>query len=129
MQLNQTRETPMANNVLGTTLQSCSTDPMTGFFRDGCCNTNGQDFGLHLVCCEVTADFLEFSQSVGNDLSTPRPEMAFPGLQPGNRWCVCVKRWQQALEAGVAPLVNLEATHISALEFVDLDDLKAHAVA
>lgn len=118
-----------AKNVLGTELQTCSTDPMTGFYRDGCCNTGREDQGLHLVCTEVTADFLDFSQRAGNDLSTPVPQWGFPGLQPGDRWCVCVERWKQAYEAGHAAPVVLEATHVSALEFVDLEVLQSHAVS
>lgn len=119
----------MAKNVLGGELDPCSTGPMTGFYRDGCCNTGGGDVGLHLVCARVTDAFLAFSASVGNDLSTPNPAYSFPGLKDGDRWCLCVERWREALEAGVAPPVVLEATHISALEFVTLDQLKAHAVA
>ena len=115
-------------NVLGTELQSCSTDPMTGFYRDGCCRTGSEDVGLHLVCARVTDEFLTFSQQVGNDLSTPVPMYSFPGLVDGDRWCVCVQRWKQALEAGCAPPVVLEATHVSALEFVDLEDLRQHAL-
>jgi uncharacterized protein len=118
-----------ASNVLGTALHPCSLDPMTGFFRDGCCRSGADDLGLHLVCAEVTEDFLEFSRSRGNDLVTPVPEFHFPGLKPGDRWCLCVLRWREALEAGVAPNVVLEATHISTLEFVDLEDLQDHAVA
>jgi uncharacterized protein (DUF2237 family) len=101
---------------------------MTGFYRDGCCNTGADDLGLHLVCTQVTDDFLKYSRRVGNDLSTPNPMFDFPGLKEGDRWCLCVQRWKQALEAGVAPRVVLEATHISALEFVDLEDLQEHAV-
>lgn len=101
---------------------------MTGFYRDGCCRTGPDDTGLHLVCAEVTADFLAFSQARGNDLSTPAPAYGFAGLQPGDRWCLCVERWKEALEAGAAPPVVLAATHISTLEFVDLEDLRAHAV-
>ena len=117
-----------ARNVLGDPLITCSTDPMTGFFRDGCCNTGEQDRGLHLVCAVMTEDFLEYSKRVGNDLSTPRPEYDFPGLQPGDRWCVCVQRWNQAREAGVAPKLILAATHIAALEFADLETLHEYAV-
>lgn len=117
-----------ARNVLGTPLEPCSFDPLTGFYRDGCCNTGGEDLGLHLVCIEATAEFLEFSRSVGNDLSTPIPEYEFPGVRPGDRWCLCVQRWKQALEAGSAPRVHLEATHISALEFVDLEQLQKHSL-
>lgn len=117
-----------AKNVLGTELQICSTDPLTGFYRDGCCNTGRDDLGLHLVCTEVTEEFLDFSRRVGNDLSTPVPEWGFPGLRPGDRWCVCVERWKQAYEAGHAAPVVLEATHISALEFVSLEQLREYAV-
>lgn len=115
-------------NVLGGELQDCSRDPLTGFFRDGCCNTGPGDVGLHVVCAEMTHEFLAFSRRVGNDLSTPIPEYAFPGLQPGDRWCLCVQRWREAYEAGVAPPVVLQSTHMSALEFVDLEMLQAHAV-
>ena len=117
-----------AMNVLGGPLAACSTDPVTGFYRDGCCNTGPGDRGLHLVCAVMTEEFLVFTQAVGNDLSTPRPEYRFPGLKPGDRWCLCVSRWKEALDAGCAPMVSLEATHVSAREFVDLDDLRAHAV-
>ena len=119
---------PRAKNVLGTELQSCSTDPVTGFYRTGCCDTGPEDFGLHLVCAEMTAEFLEFSRNAGNDLSTPVPEYGFPGLAPGDRWCLCVQRWKEALEAGMAPQVVLEATHISSLEFVSLEELQLYAV-
>ncbi len=118
----------MPNNVLGTELQPCSDDPLTGFYRDGCCRTGADDVGLHVVCARMTAEFLEFSRTRGNDLITPRPEFLFPGLQPGDQWCLCAARWQEALDAGVAPPVVLESTHISALEFVQLDDLLRHAV-
>ncbi len=118
----------MAKNVLGTDLQPCSTDPMTGWFRDGCCNTGKGDEGLHLVCIRVTADFLRFSKQAGNDLSTPMPQHHFPGLKPGDRWCLCMSRWVQAFDAGAAPKVVLEATHISALEFVSLEQLQEYAV-
>lgn len=118
----------MAKNVLGGDLETCSMSPRTGWFRDGCCNTGPGDTGLHLVCCIMSDAFLKFSQQAGNDLSTPVPEYRFPGLKPGDRWCLCVTRWRDALEAGVAPHVVLRATHISALEFVSLDDLTAHAV-
>jgi uncharacterized protein (DUF2237 family) len=121
------KTTRRAKNVLGGTLEPCSTEPMTGFYRDGCCNTGPGDVGLHLVCAVMTDDFLAFTKSVGNDLSTPRPEWRFPGLKAGDRWCLCVTRWKEALEAGKAPRVVLEATHISSLEYVDLDDLRAHA--
>ena len=119
---------PTPKNVLGTEMTTCSTSPMTGFYRDGCCRTGRDDLGLHTVCVQVTEEFLEFSQAVGNDLSTPVPIYDFPGLQPGDRWCLCAQRWQEALSAGVAPPVVLEATHISTLEFVDLEDLQAHAI-
>ena len=117
----------MAKNVLGTELESCSTSPLTGFYRDGCCNTGADDVGLHTVCVEVTEDFLRFSSHKGNDLSTPNPMYQFPGLQEGDRWCLCVLRWKEAYEAGMAPLVNLRATHISALEFLDLEVLREYA--
>ncbi len=117
-----------AKNVLGSTMQMCSVDPMTGFFRDGCCRSGAEDLGLHLVCAQVTDDFLEFSKIRGNDLITPVPEFHFPGLKAGDRWCLCVLRWREALDAGVAPPIVLEATHISTLEFVDLEDLQSHAV-
>lgn len=117
-----------AKNVLGEKLEPCCSDPMTGFYRDGYCRTGPGDFGLHTVCAEMTAEFLQFSRARGNDLSTPVPEMAFPGLEPGDRWCLCVERWKEALEADMAPRVVLEATHISALEFVSLEELQAHMV-
>lgn len=116
-----------AKNVLGSDLAVCSTDPMTGFYRDGCCNTGGQDVGLHVVCAEMTADFLEFSRSRGNDLSTPMPMYEFPGLKPGDRWCLCAARWKEAYDAGMAPKVHLEATHISALEYASLEELQEFA--
>jgi hypothetical protein len=115
-------------NVLGGTLRACSTDPTTGFYRTGRCETGPQDRGKHVVCAEMTDDFLRFTKSKGNDLSTPRPEWEFPGLEPGDRWCVCAARWQEALEAGVAPPVVLAATHRKALEVLALEDLKAHAL-
>ena len=114
-------------NVLGGELAPCSFDPVTGFFRDGTCRTEGRDPGFHAICAVMTEEFLAFSVSVGNDLVTPRPEWQFPGLRPGDRWCVVAARWQEALEANVAPPVVLEATHASALEFVALADLQAHA--
>ena len=114
-------------NVLGEALEPCSFDPVTGFWRDGTCRTGGQDLGVHAVCAVMTAEFLAFSASVGNDLSTPQPAWGFPGLVAGDRWCLCASRWQEALEAGVAPPVVLEATHALALEFSSLDDLSAHA--
>jgi len=119
-----------ALNVLGRPLQACSVasaGPVTGYFRDGCCRTDPTDQGLHVVCVVVTAEFLEFSRSRGNDLSTPRPEYRFPGLAPGDRWCLCALRWLEALQAGMAPDVVLEATHLNALGVVDLDQLRAYA--
>ena len=115
----------MAKNVLGGDLEPCSNDPVTGFYRDGCCNTGVDDLGVHTVCARVTAEFLEFSRSRGNDLSTPGP--GFPGLRPGDRWCLCASRWQEALEEGMAPEVVLEATHAATLEWVRLGDLRRHA--
>lgn len=115
-------------NVLGAELQACSYDPLTGFFRDGCCRTDAHDHGRHVVCARVTAAFLAFSRERGNDLSTPRPEHRFAGLQPGDRWCLCALRWKEALEAGVAPPVQLEATHARVLDVVTLEQLKAHAL-
>ena len=114
--------------MLGEKLEECSISPMTGFFRDGCCRTGPNDYGKHVVCAEVTEEFLVFSKTSGNDLSTPVPEFEFPGLKPGDRWCLCVLRWKDALEAGVAPPVLLSSTHESALEFVTIDDLKKHAI-
>lgn len=119
---------PRGINVLGGPLRTCSTRPLTGFFRDGCCRTDDTDQGVHTVCTEVTAEFLAFSQRAGNDLSTPRPEFSFPGLRPGDRWCLCAARWAEAFEAGVAPRVVLSATHARTLEFVPLDRLMTHAV-
>jgi len=117
-----------ASNVFGQPLQPCSFDPLTGFYRDGCCHTGPGDRGLHTVCTVMTEEFLRFSQAAGNDLSTPVPEFGFPGLKPGDRWCLCVTRWMEAFEAGCAPQVVLEATHISALEYVSLEDLQSYAV-
>lgn len=117
-----------ARNVLGTELEMCCSSPITGYYRDGFCNTGGQDFGMHVVCAQVSAEFLEFTKSRGNDLSTPMPEHQFPGLKEGDRWCLCASRWKEALEAGVAPPVILTATHPRALEVVSLDDLKKHAL-
>ena len=115
-------------NVLGGPLLPCSVAPLTGFFRDGCCNTGPGDIGLHVVCAEVSAEFLQFSKAAGNDLSTPRPEYGFAGLSPGDRWCLCAARWEEARRAGVAPPVLLEATHEAALQVCALDDLMAHAL-
>ena len=118
----------MPSNVLGTPLTMCSRSPLTGWYRDGTCRTGSGDEGLHCVCAVMTQEFLRFSREHGNDLSTPNPEMDFPGLKPGDRWCGCIGRWKEAHAAGAAPLVVLEATHIAALEFVDLEDLRAHEV-
>ena len=115
-------------NVLGDPLIPCSTDPMTGFYRDGCCRSGDDDHGVHSVCCVMTDDFLAFSKAVGNDLSTPRPQWGFPGLNAGNRWCLCAARWRQADEAGMAPKVVLAATHVRTLDICDLDRLRAHAI-
>ena len=115
-------------NVLGDRLEPCSTDPMTGFFRNGACDTCAQDQGSHTVCAVMTADFLAFSRSVGNDLSTPRPEFGFEGLSPGDRWCLCAARFLQAYNAGRAPRVRLQATHRRALDVVPLDALREHAL-
>ena len=112
-------------NVLGGQLATCSNNPVTGFWRTGCCDTGEEDVGAHTVCAVVTAEFLEFSVATGNDLSTPRP--GFPGLKPGDRWCVCVLRWKDALDYGLAPPVVLEATHEAALEFVSMEDLFRHS--
>lgn len=118
----------MAKNVFGGDLIACSTSPMTGFFRTGTCDTCGDDHGMHTVCAEMTAEFLEFSKAAGNDLSTPHPEYQFPGLKPGDRWCICLPRWLEALEANVAPRLMLRATHISAIEHIEHDVLLAHAL-
>lgn len=115
-------------NVLGGELASCSNDPVTGFFRDGCCNTSPQDAGSHTVCAVMTAEFLAFSKSRGNDLSTPMPEYEFPGLKPGDRWCLCAPRWQEALIGGHAPKVVLAATQEGALAYAELSDLKRFAI-
>ena len=115
-------------NVYGEPLQSCSERPLTGFFRTGCCHTGPEDLGLHTVCVEVTAEFLEFSKSRGNDLSTPQPDFGFPGLKPGDRWCLCAPRWREALAAGNAPRVNLAASQEATLDIVALKDLKRYAI-
>ena len=117
-----------AKNVLGTALKTCGTDPMTGFFRDGCCNTSDDDQGIHTVCAEVTEDFLKFSKEAGNDLSTPRPDFGFQGLKPGDRWCLCAARWAEAADAGMAPRVVLEATHARTLDLVPLAQLQRFAI-
>ncbi|MEK0447227.1 MAG: hypothetical protein RLZZ399_2548 [Verrucomicrobiota bacterium] len=117
----------MASNVFGKPLEPCCSSPATGFYRDGFCRTGAGDHGLHTVCAVMTDAFLEFTREQGNDLSTPVPEYQFPGLKAGDRWCLCVSRWVEAMEAGVAPAVVLEATHLTALEFVSLEDLQSHA--
>ena len=122
------RPRPEQRNVLGERLVECSRRPWTGFFRSGCCETDARDLGAHVVCVQATAEFLAFSKQRGNDLSTPVPEFGFPGLQPGDRWCVCAARWREALEAGMAPRVVLAATHERALDYVFLEDLKRHAL-
>ncbi|MDH3420585.1 MAG: DUF2237 domain-containing protein [Gammaproteobacteria bacterium] len=114
-------------NVFDEALESCSEQPLTGFFRDGCCNTSDQDVGSHTVCVQVTADFLEFSRFRGNDLSTPQPEFGFPGLEPGDRWCLCAARWLEAHEHGMAPKVYLRRTHKRALEIVPMATLRKFA--
>ena len=116
-----------SENVLGGPLQACGRDPLTGFYRDGCCETGPDDHGTHVVCAVMTDDFLAFTNSRGNDLSTPRPAFRFPGLTAGDRWCLCVSRWSEAYEAGAAPPVVLEATHRRALQTVSLDALREHA--
>ncbi len=117
-----------ARNVLGSPLETCCTSPMTGFYRDGKCNTGAGDFGAHVVCAQMTEEFLSYTKSQGNDLSTPAPGFNFPGLKPGDRWCLCASRWKQALDDGMAPPVVLTATHASALEYVSLAELQQHAV-
>ena len=116
-----------ATNVLGTKLETCCTSPMTGYYRDGKCNTGGGDLGAHIVCAQLTEEFLQFTKSNGNDLSTPVPEFQFPGLKPGDCWCLCASRWKEAMDAGCAPPVVLAATHALTLEYVSLDELKQHA--
>ena len=115
-------------NIFGDTIEACCHDPVTGFFRDGFCNTDEHDFGSHVVCAEITEDFLIFSKSQGNDLSTPRPEFNFPGLKEGDRWCLCALRWKEAYDAGVAPRVFLESCHLQALSFVTKELLEEFAV-
>jgi hypothetical protein len=122
-----TRYDPSARNVLGGVLEPCSLDPLTGFFRNGCCETSHEDLGMHTVCAVMTAEFLAFSKQVGNDLSTPRLDLGFEGLAPGDRWCLCGPRWKEALDAGAAPRVVLEATHEETLAIVPLGILKDHA--
>ena len=118
----------MATNVLGGPLQSCCMDPVTGFYRNGRCDTGAGDHGVHVVCAVMTDKFLRFSKSRGNDLSTPVPQWGFPGLKDGDRWCLCASRWKEALDAGMAPKVILEATHISMLEFATIEELREHAL-
>ena len=119
---------PDEKNVLGGRLEPCSTSPRTGFYRDGCCNTGPEDIGLHVVCAQVTQAFLAYSAEQGNDLSTPAPEFGFPGLKPGDRWCICASRWREAFDAGMAPPVVLSATHEETLAIIALADLKRFAV-
>lgn len=118
----------MAKNVLGTELEDCSLDPLTGFYRTGCCDTGAGDVGVHTVCALMTAEFLVFSKEAGNDLSTPMPQYGFDGLKPGDQWCLCAPRWKDAYDAGCAPHVVLEATHAGTLEWASLSELQAHAV-
>lgn len=118
----------VAKNVLGGQLENCSLSPMTGFFRNGCCDTSREDVGSHTVCVVMTREFLAFSKDAGNDLSTPMPDYGFPGLKPGDRWCLCAPRWQEALDAGSAPRVVLRATHEGALQHCELADLKKYAI-
>ncbi|MGZ4797815.1 MAG: DUF2237 family protein [Acidimicrobiia bacterium] len=118
----------MANNVLGGELELCGLEPLTGFYRNGCCDTGGEDAGVHVVCAVMTDEFLEFSRAAGNDLSTPMPQFGFAGLRAGDRWCLCADRWVEALDAGMAPRVVLEATHARVLEWTTLDELRRHAV-
>ena len=122
------RRADQALNVFGKPLQPCGLDPLTGVYRDGCCNTGYDDPGIHVVCAKMTREFLAFSKKRGNDLSTPQPEAGFPGLKPGDRWCLCAGRWKEALDAGVAPPVVLASTHEEALAVVALADLKRHAI-
>lgn len=117
-----------AKNVLGGDLETCCTSPMTGYYRDGKCNTGGGDTGAHIVCAQMTEEFLAFTKSMGNDLSTPVPMFNFPGLKPGDRWCLCASRWKEAFDAGVAPPVVLSATHASAVEYASLAELKQNAI-
>lgn len=118
----------MGTNVFGEELMTCGTDPVTGFYRDGCCNTGPEDMGTHTVCAEVTQDFLDFTAKQGNDLSTPIPAFGFQGLKPGDRWCLCASRWKEAYEAGCAPNVVLEATEEKTLDFVPLETLTKYAI-
>lgn len=118
----------LQNNVYGEPLECCCSDPVTGFLRTGRCETNAQDPGAHVICAKMTEEFLKFSAERGNDLITPHPEFGFPGLKPGDRWCLCAARWKEALDAGVAPPVFIQGTHERALDYVDLADLKEHAL-
>jgi uncharacterized protein len=127
-QTTKNKKMTMATNVLGTELEACCFDPLTGYFRDGFCKTRTDDVGTHVVCAVVTQDFLTFTKSQGNDLETPVPQYNFPGLKPGDKWCLCVLRWKEALNAGVAPPVVLASTHKIALKYVTLEQLKSHAV-
>jgi uncharacterized protein (DUF2237 family) len=115
-------------SVFGRPLEACSQRPKTGFFRDGCCNTSPDDRGAHVVCAQMTAEFLAFSRARGNDLSTPAPQVGFPGLRPGDRWCLCAARWKEALDAGCAPPIFLGRTHERALDYVSFDELKRYAL-
>ena len=126
--MKERRKTEQQLNVFGEPLLPCSLDPVTGFYRDGCCNTGYDDTGIHTVCVRVTREFLAFSKSRGNDLSTPAPQFGFPGLKPGDQWCLCAGRWKEALDAGAAPSVVLRATHEETLAIVALADLKRHAI-
>jgi len=122
------RRVAQALNVLGQPLAPCALDPLTGFYRDGCCNTGYDDTGIHTVCIRATRKFLEFSRQRGNDLTTPMPEFGFPGLKPGDQWCLCAARWKEALDAGLAPPVVLAATHEETLAMLPLAELKRHAL-
>ena len=126
--MKERRQTNQALNVLGKPLLPCGLDPLTGFYRDGCCNTGYDDPGMHVVCVRVTREFLSFSKKAGNDLSTPAPAFGFPGLKPGDQWCLCAGRWKEALDAGLAPPVVLAATHEETLAMLPLEDLKRYAV-
>ncbi len=126
--MNQRPDTQPAKNVLGQRLELCCSAPRTGFYRDGFCNTGPQDFGSHIVCAQVTEEFLAYTKNLGNDLSTPVPAYQFPGLKPGDRWCLCASRWQEAISAGVAPPIVLAATHEKALETIPLEVLQEYAI-
>ncbi len=117
-----------SKNVLGNPLETCCTSPLTGFYRNGCCDTGQEDVGLHLVCAQVTAEFLQYSKAQGNDLITPVPMFNFPGLKPGDKWCLCVSRWQEALEDGFAPPIVLSSTHANTLKFIPLEVLQEHSI-